>query len=217
MLEKYISQRCNGMPLPYITGIEGFWKKEFRVSTDTLIPRPETELLVELILTENKRKCLKVLDLGTGTGAIGISIAEEMPNWKITATDISLLALRTAKLNASGLKNINFVQCFWLDSIGTSFDIIVSNPPYICDNDPHLKYLRYEPRLALEGGKDGLGPTREIVKTARQNLVERGRLYLEHGYNQKDGVTHILQQSGFCKIKSYKDFADHDRVIRANS
>lgn len=217
LLETYISQRCTGVPLPYITGMEGFWKKEFRVTADTLIPRPETELLVELILSENKKKCLKVLDLGTGTGAIGISIAEEMPNWKITATDISLLALRTAKINSRGLKNINFVQCFWLNSIGTSFDIIVSNPPYICDDDPHLKYLRHEPRLALEGGRDGLDPAREIIKTAKKNLVEKGRLYLEHGYDQKDDVTQILRQSDFCTIKSYKDFAGHDRVIKAHS
>ena len=140
-----------------------------------------------------------------------------MPTWKITATDISLLALRTAKINSRGLKNINFVQCFWLNSIGTSFDIIVSNPPYICDDDPHLKYLRYEPSLALEGGTDGLGPTREIIKKAKKNLVEKGQLYLEHGYDQKDDVTQILRQSDFCTIKSYKDFAGHDRVIKAHS
>ena len=217
LLEKYISQRCMGMPLPYITGIEGFWKREFRVTTDTLIPRPETELLVEIILAEHKRKNLKILDLGTGTGAIGISIAEEMPDWNITATDISLLALRTAKINSRGLKNINFVQCSWLNSIGGSFDIIVSNPPYICRNDPHLEHLSYEPKVALEGGEDGLSPAREIIRTAKTNLVEKGHLYLEHGYNQKNDLIQILQQHDFCTINTYGDLAGHDRIIRANS
>jgi len=217
LLEKYISKRCMGMPLPYITGIKGFWKKEFLVTPDTLIPRSETELLVELILSENKRKNLKVLDLGTGTGAIGISIAEEMPDWNITATDMSLLALQTAKINSRGLKNINFVQSFWLNSIGARFDIIVSNPPYISSDDPHLKNLRYEPKLALEGGRDGLSPFREIIKTAKKNLVEKGQLYLEHGYDQKNAVIQILQRNDFYKTKTYRDFAGHDRVIRARS
>ena len=130
---------------------------------------------------------------------------------------ISARTKTLAKKNSRGLKNINFVQCFWLNSIGTSFDIIVSNPPYICDDDPHLKYLRHEPRLALKGGRDGLDPAREIIKTAKKNLVEKGRLYLEHGYDQKDDVTQILRQSDFCTIKSYKDFAGHDRVIKAHS
>ncbi len=217
LLEKYISQRCAGIPIPYITGIEGFWKKEFRVTTDTLIPRPETELLVELILSENRRENLKVLDLGTGAGVIGISIAEEMPSWNILATDISLLALREAKINSLGLKNINFVQCFWLNSIRANFDIIVSNPPYICNDDPHLENLRHEPRLALEGGGDGLDPAREIIKKAKKNLMEKGRLYLEHGYDQKDNVLQILRQNDFFTIRTYEDFAGHDRVIRAQS
>lgn len=217
LLEEYISRRCMGIPLPYITGLKGFWKTEFLVTTDTLIPRPETELLVELILSEHKRKNLKILDLGTGTGAIGISIAEEKPNWKIIATDISLLALKTAKINSRGLKNINFVQSFWLNSIKASFDIIVSNPPYIRRNDPHLKDLSYEPRIALEGGEDGLSPAREIIRTAKSNLVEKGHLYLEHGYDQKNAVIQILQEHDFCAINSYEDLSGHDRVIRANS
>ena len=215
LLEEYIAQRCLGMPLPYITGVKGFWKKDFLVTTNTLIPRPETELLVELILSEHKRKNLKVLDLGTGSGAIGISIAEEMPDWTITATDMSLLALQTAKINSRGLKNINFVQCFWLNSIGASFDIIVSNPPYICRNDPHLENLSFEPRIALEGGEDGLSPAREIIRRAKTNLVEKGHLYLEHGHNQKDDVVQILREHAFFQINTYQDLAGHDRVIRA--
>ena len=135
-----------------------------------------------------------------------------MPNWKITATDISLLALRTAKINSRGLKNINFVQCFWLNSIGTSFDIIVSNPPYICDGDPHLNYLRYEPRLALAGGKDGLDPAREIIKTAKKNLVEKGRLYLEHGYDQSSYCEKEMKKAGYSNINNSKDLQKIQRT-----
>jgi len=215
LVEDYISRRCDGEPLSYITGTKGFWKRDFLVTKDTLIPRPETELIVELVLSENSSKEHRVIDLGTGPGTIGVSLAAERPNWKITATDVSMEALRVAKNNSTGLQNINFVQCSWLSPLSEDFDIIVANPPYINDDDPHLKELGYEPDIALKGGKDGLDATREIVKSAKTSLKTLGKIYLEHGHDQKNKVTDIFLQNNFLQLKSFVDIQGNNRIVRA--
>lgn len=218
---KVIARRKQGEPLAYITGERGFWSLTLKVSPDTLIPRADTEVLVETALKLiDEHKTSSLLDLGTGTGAIALALACEHPNIKVLATDFSHAALQVAKhnLQSTGLANVSIIQSNWFSEIPKQhFDLIVSNPPYIAENDEHLQDigLKYEPITALTSGEDGLDDIRTIINTAREWLSANGHLVLEHGYNQSDAVQSLLADAGYSDIHSLKDYADQDRVTFA--
>jgi len=215
-----IKLRADGKPVAYIVGVQEFWSLELKVTPATLIPRPESELLVEQALTmiplDEK---WRVADLGTGSGALAIAIATERPNSKISATDISTEALSTAQDNAQShhLKNIKFYAGSWFEPLQhreDNFNLIISNPPYIELDDPHLNRgdLRYEPITALTSGRDGLNDIKLIVKQAVEYLDINGVLMIEHGYNQGERVRNIFKDNGFLDIKTLDDLAGHERV-----
>ena len=213
-LLSYIDQRKKGKPFAYIKGSKGFYDLDFIVSPATLIPRPETELLIDITLNLlDKNKNLKVLDLGTGSGVIAITISEKRPKWKLSATDLSLDALNIARLNST--KKIDFYCGSWFDPVPPeTFDLIVSNPPYINEHDPHLQDLRYEPIEALVSGDDGLNDIREIITKSTLFLNSGGYLLLEHGYDQKDRIVKLLEES-YTSIKTFKDLNKVDRAVLA--
>ena len=214
VLLSYIDQRKKGKPLAYIKGSKGFYDLDFIVSPATLIPRPETELLIDITLNLlDKNKNLKVLDLGTGSGVIAITISEKRPKWKLSATDLSLDALNIARLNST--KKIDFYCGSWFDPVPPeTFDLIVSNPPYINEHDPHLQDLKYEPIEALVSGDDGLNDIREIITKSTLFLNSGGYLLLEHGYDQKDRIVKLLEES-YTSIKTFKDLNKVDRAVLA--
>jgi len=211
-------RRIRGEPVAYIRGDQGFWTLELEVDQSTLIPRPDTECLVaqalELPLDE-KRPC-RVLDLGTGTGAIALSIATERPNWNVIGRDISADAVNLASRNAiaNDIKNTCFVHGNWFDGITQSFELIVSNPPYIAEGDPHLSRgdVAFEPRSALESGPDGLRDVRLIVSQSSRYLCEGGWLVIEHGYDQGLAIRVLFEHEGFSLVKTVKDYGGQDRV-----
>lgn len=222
--EKYfieINKLLNGMPLQHITHHQEFMKMSFYVNEDVLIPRPDTEILVEEIIKISKRfKAPIILDLCTGSGAIAVSLAKYIPNAKVYASDISDKALKIAKKNAIDndvSKKINFIKSDLFENIkDIKFDIIVSNPPYIREEDIDTldDEVRKEPRLALDGGKDGLKFYREITRNAYQYLKNNGYLCYEIGYDQKIDVIEILEnENKYRNIYSLKDLYDNDRVI----
>lgn len=213
-----VAARRKGRPVAHLTGQRDFWSLSLKINAATLIPRPETELLVEeaLRLVPMGGRW-KLLDLGTGSGAIALALAHERPDCLITATDISGLALRVARENARILEinNVEFMQGIWFAPVtGRRFDVIVSNPPYVPNNDPHLQSgdLRFEPRRALTGGPDGLAAIRKIVLRAPAHLESGSMLLLEHGYNQAEGVRALLSAAGFTDIRSIRDLAGFERV-----
>ncbi len=211
-----IKQRQQGQPVAYITGRCGFWTLDLKVTADTLIPRPDTELLVALAM-EKLKPAMCVVDLGTGSGAIALSLAAEQPLAKIIAMDFSMAALKVAKENAfiNHLNNVSFWRGSWLAAIAEkSLDIVVSNPPYIEANDLHLSQgdLRFEPLSALASGIDGLDDTRLIVMQAQRCLKPDGWLMVEHGYNQAQLVKQLFGEAGFCEVSSKQDFGGNDRV-----
>lgn len=216
--ESRITERAQQVPVAYLTGHQEFWSLDFLVTSDTLIPRPETELLVELALQENHDAKKTVADLGTGSGAIALAIAHECPRWEIHATDISAKALAVARSNAKrlGLSSVSFHEGDWLQALpsGIKFDVMVSNPPYIAEDDPHLQSgeLRYEPPSALVAGEKGLQAIREIVLGARHYLKSGGRLWLEHGYEQAREIRSIFENLGYSEIDTHQDLAGLDRV-----
>ena len=214
-LDKLIKDRNNGVPFAYLKGSQGFYELDFIVSPATLIPRPETELLIDISLnTFDSNKKIKALDLGTGSGAIAITLSEKCPIWEMTATDKSNEALKIAKLNTHN--EINFYCGDWFDAVpDKKFDLIVSNPPYVADQDPHLHNLKYEPLEALSSGSDGLNDIRKIISQSPQFLNQDGHLLLEHGYNQKNQIIELLEES-FINIKPFKDFNKIDRAILAH-
>ena len=184
----YLSRRCQREPIAYITGKREFWSLEFSVTTDTLIPRPETEVLVESVMQMfANRAQLKLADLGTGSGAVAIALAHEYPAWEIFATDIRKETIAIAKKNAETfcLNNISFYEGDWCDALPSAdFDIIVSNPPYIAETEwnTYAAGLAYEPKGALVAGKDGLDAIRAIAKSAKHYLKQDGCLMVEHGF-----------------------------------
>jgi len=211
-----VERRRHGEPVAYITGHRGFWTLELEVTPATLIPRPETELLVELALARMTTRA-RVADLGTGSGAIALAIARESPAASVVATDASADALAVAQRNASrhGIRNVRFVQGDWLAPLaGERFDVIVSNPPYIEANDPHLGQgdLRFEPASALASGADGLDDIRRIVAQARDHLEPGGWLLMEHGWNQGAAVREILASAGYREVLTVQDLEQRDRV-----
>lgn len=213
-----LQRRLQCEPIAYILGEREFFSLKFKVTPDTLIPRPETELLVELALQRipTRRGC-RVLDLGAGSGAIALSIGHARPSAEVIGVDTSAPALAVARENAQrlGVVNVRYVQSDWFAALhGQSFDLIVSNPPYIAAGDVHLSQgdVHFEPLSALVSGADGLDDIRLIVGQAGGFLENRGWLLLEHGYNQGAAVRDLLQQSGFSEVLSAKDIAGIERV-----
>ncbi len=213
-----VARRAAGEPVAYLTGEREFYGHTFKVTPDVLIPRPETELLVELALERLPLdKPARVLDLGTGSGCIGVSIASERHLAKVTAADISTAALEIAHANARrlALTNVTFEQGRWFEAVaGQRFDIIVSNPPYVAVGDSHLTRgdLRYEPAQALSAGDDGLLDIAFIVAHAREHLVPGGWLLLEHGYNQAATTSALLRLAEFFDVHVWRDLAGIERV-----
>jgi len=211
-----IEKRAAGMPLAYITGEKEFWSMRLIVSPDTLIPRPDTEVLVEQALMHIPRKAeYHVLDLGTGSGAIALAIARERPLCSVVATDTSAGALRIAAENANqlGMPNVEFIQGDWFAPLSTyTFDLIVSNPPYVEANDKHLDDLRFEPAHALIAGADGLDAIRTIAMDAGAFLNPGGTLLLEHGDNQAEPVAALLRAACWRDIRTIKDLAGRQRM-----
>lgn len=213
-----IARRIAGEPVAYLTGERGFYDLVFEVTPDVLIPRPETELLVEMALSKisTDRKC-NILDLGTGSGAIAITLAKHRPEACVTAVDFSLKALAVARRNARmhAVKNIVFVQADWFSGFTREkFDVIVANPPYIAEEDPHLKQgdLRFEPLIALAAQDNGLDCIRTIITQAPDYLEPSGWLMLEHGYAQADACRELLDTASFTRLFTRPDIAGVDRV-----
>lgn len=213
-----VHERSAGVPIAYLTKMREFWSLPLTISAATLIPRPETERLVELTLDlVGDEPNAQILELGTGSGAIALAIAKERPNWQITATDISGPALQIAKANAAKLNinNISFYLSDWFDQIPQRrYQAIVSNPPYIAAADPHLSQgdIRYEPVSALVGGKNGLIALQYIIKHSYDYLLPHGLLLLEHGHDQKTAVLTMLMDAGFTDIGTWQDLQGNDRV-----
>lgn len=213
-----LERRLSGEPIAYIVGSREFFGLEFKTTQAVLIPRPETELLVELALARipENQPC-KVLDLGTGSGAIAISIARNRPLAEVTAVDQSMEALAVARENAArlGTYNLCLLESNWFGALeGQSFDLIVSNPPYVEAADPHLQQgdVRFEPRSALASGADGLDDIRRIAAAAPGYLKPGGWLLFEHGYNQGESCREILVQQGFSAVETFRDLAGLERV-----
>ena len=213
-LKLLIKKREQGIPFAYLSGSQGFYHLDFKVSPATLIPRPETELLIDIAIDLFKpNQLIDVIDLGTGSGVIAITLADKCPSWRISATDKSKEALKIAKKNTT--KDINFYQSSWFDKLtGKTFDLIVSNPPYLAENDSHLESLKYEPIEALISGKDGLDDIREIIQNAPKYLNQGGYLLLEHSDRQQKEIVELLKLS-FVNILTYQDLNGLDRVILA--
>lgn len=217
-----IAKLEQGVPLAYVIGRQGFWRHEFKVNQYTLIPRPDTETLVETVLNLAKNRfnlahSLRLLDLGTGSGCIAISLAAEQPNWQVTATDFSTQALAVAQHNAQqiGTANVEFYQGSWFQALPDDmpkFDIIVSNPPYIDSDDEHLPALTAEPITALVAANHGLADIEVIIQGSGARLNAQGLLAIEHGYDQGDAVQQIFRQYGFTDATTIKDFGGNDRV-----
>ncbi|MGV6826457.1 MAG: peptide chain release factor N(5)-glutamine methyltransferase, partial [bacterium] len=212
-----VDDHCAGKPLAYLTGEREFWSLPLKVTPDTLIPRPETELIVGLALECSDADSLSLLDLGTGSGAIALAIASEQPSWHITATDQSEAALQIAKTNAANhqVSNIQFIHGHWFEPVDPQiFDIIVSNPPYVAAGDPHLQQhgLPHEPESALVSGHDGLDDLRHIISLARQHLQPRGWLLVEHGEQQGPAVKELFIAAGFKQVSTKQDMEQRDRV-----
>ncbi len=216
--EALLARRIEGQPLAYLTGQRGFWTLDLHVNAATLIPRPETELLVEQALARLPQGDLRrVADMGTGSGAIALSIASERPLATMIATDLHAATLAVAVKNAQAhaLENVWFRRGHWHDALGNDrFDMIVSNPPYIAAGDPHLQQgdLRFEPAPALASGADGLDAIREIISGAPGHLVPGGWLLLEHGWDQGAAIRALLEQAGFGDVETVQDLEQRDRV-----
>lgn len=217
--EALMRRRLDGEPMAYLSGVREFWSHELLVSSATLVPRPETELLVDLALREIPRQAeWQVLDLGTGSGAIAIAIAAERPLCEVTATDLSSAALAVAAENVrqAGLANVHCVAGNWTEPVlGRRFNIIVSNPPYVNDDDATLQMLRHEPRSALASGADGLNDLRILAEDCAALIEPGGLLLLEHGATQQADVAALLKAAGWADIACHNDLAGRPRVTVA--
>lgn len=217
--EQAVARRAGGVPLPYITGEKEFWSLSLMVGPETLVPRPETELLVQLALAELPLDAEKrVLDLGTGSGAIALAIASERPLCTVTATDLSGAALAIARQNARQLElgNVAFMQGDWAGAVaGRIFDLVLSNPPYVREGDPALAALRHEPELALVSGAEGLDAIRVLARDCRTLLEPGGMLLMEHGADQEEAVAGLLAENGWRSVECFRDLGGRPRVTRA--
>ncbi|MFL6548307.1 MAG: peptide chain release factor N(5)-glutamine methyltransferase [Povalibacter sp.] len=216
--QQLVKRRMQGEPVAYIRGHQEFWSLLFEVTPDVLIPRPETELVVERALSHiESNTSARVADLGTGSGAIALSIASERAQSHVTAVDLSKQALEVAMRNAARLQlpNVKLVCGSWLSPLeDQQFDVIVANPPYVSEEDPDLAadVRRHEPALALFSGRNGLEAIEHIVRSAPRHLVQGGWLILEHGWKQAEAVRELLVRAGFAHVRSHADLAGHERV-----
>ncbi|MDM9653316.1 peptide chain release factor N(5)-glutamine methyltransferase [Pseudomonas wenzhouensis] len=212
-----LQRRRQGEPVAYILGHQGFWSLDLEVAPHTLIPRPDTELLVETALELLPAMPLSVLDLGTGTGAIALALASERPAWQVTGVDRVADAVALAERNRLRLQldNASFLHSHWFSALaGQRFALILSNPPYIRADDQHLAQgdVRFEPSSALVAGCDGLDDIRAIIQAAPAHLLPGGWLLLEHGFDQAEAVRALLAAGGFAEVHSWRDLAGHERI-----
>lgn len=219
--EALVMRRAAGEPVAYLLGRREFWSLELEVGPAVLIPRPETERLVEAVLEALRgREGPRILDLGTGSGCVALALARERPDATVVGVEASADALAVARRNAGrhGLHHVEFLQGDWLDPVGGAhFDAIVSNPPYVRSDDPHLRQgdVRFEPAAALDGGPDGLDAIRALAERAPSHLVPGGLLALEHGFDQAAAVAGLLRGRGLETITLHADAAGMDRVTTA--
>lgn len=216
LVRRFYARRQAGEPIAYITGDREFYSLELSVTPDVLIPRPETELLVELAIDKLPNRTGRVLELGTGSGAIAVALAKHLPDVELWAVDISAAALAVAQKNAArhGVA-IRFVQSDWFEALPAgNFDLIVSNPPYVAAQDRHLAQgdLRFEPQLALVGGADGFDCIRLIADQALARLETGGYLLFEHGFDQAPRCRDLLSTYGYKQVASWQDLSGHTRV-----
>ena len=219
LFKSLLDQRIKGTPIAYITGSRGFWSMDSNVSSDTLIPRPETEILVEIVLKLGLPSQACGLDLGTGSGAIALALASERLDMQWFAVDAQLGAVELAQDNSNQqqLSNVSIFQSNWFDAIkqqDNKFDLIVSNPPYIAKDDPHLSQgdVRFEPKTALVSGVDGLDDIKVIVSQSSMYLNTNGWLVLEHGYDQGKAVRDLMLFAGFNEVTTKQDYNNLDRI-----
>lgn len=226
VFKRMVLRRGQGEPVAYITGSRDFWTLTLATSPHTLIPRPDTEVLVEQVLSwiskrsDNAPSSLSLCDLGTGTGAIALALASELPNSRVVGVDFLNDAVELALYNAksNGITNASFVQSDWFAGLsGQTFDVIVSNPPYIEIADPHLDEgdVRFEPKSALTSGVDGLDDIKRIISQAPAFLNDGGLIAFEHGFDQGDAVRALLAKAGFKAPYTVKDYGGNDRVTLA--
>lgn len=220
-LEALVARRLAGEPVAYLTGRRGFWSLELEVTSDVLVPRPETELVVELALAALEGIARPaVLDLGTGSGAIALAIARERPDAAVTAVDASAAALAVAARNAArlGIGNVRWLRGSWYAPVaGARFDCIASNPPYVAADDPALAALAHEPRAALVAGADGLAALRQVCAGAPARLAAGAALVVEHGAAQGAAVRALMAQAGLADAATHRDLAGLERATRGNS
>jgi release factor glutamine methyltransferase len=212
-----LGQRSYGEPVAYLIGQQEFWSLPFRVTKDTLIPRPDTETLVQLVLSRFGKDPLSLVDLGTGCGAIAIALQTERRSWNITAVELSLPAIAIAKSNARTLQchEITFLTGSWFEPLANQcFDVIVSNPPYIAEDDIHIDptVSSFEPARALFSGQNGLADMTHIIKNSTRFLLPNGLLAVEHGWQQAESVRDIFQRCGYAEIMSHTDLSGINRV-----
>jgi release factor glutamine methyltransferase len=218
-IKQLVARRQSGEPIAYLLGRQEFWSLSLEVTPEVLIPRPETELLVQQVLDTFGTEQRKIVDLGTGSAAISVALALARPAWQFIATDSSAGALQVAERNIQRYHSqmIELRQGDWCQAlfVGEKFDVILSNPPYLAVDDPHLQTecaLAFEPKNALISGKKGLNDLEIIIREAREHLCEGGILFLEHGYQQAAFVKEFFLKYAYREIKNYKDLAGHQRV-----
>ncbi|MBL5920502.1 peptide chain release factor N(5)-glutamine methyltransferase [Lelliottia amnigena] len=216
-LSALLSRRKAGEPVAHLTGEREFWSLPLYVSAATLIPRPDTECLVEHALARLPATACRILDLGTGTGAIALALASERPDCQVTAVDVMPDAVALALRNVArlGFNNVKIQQSSWFDAlVGQQFDMIVSNPPYIDERDPHLSQgdVRFEPLTALVAAEEGLADIAHIVTVSRQYLTAGGWLLIEHGWTQAEAVRALFTQAGYERVETCQDYGGNDRL-----
>ncbi|MBI6529638.1 peptide chain release factor N(5)-glutamine methyltransferase [Proteus vulgaris] len=216
-LSQLLTRRIKGEPIAYLVGEREFWSLPLKVSPATLIPRPDTECLVEQALEKLPTEPTTILDLGTGTGAIALAMASERPDCHIIGVDLQAQAVALAQVNATrlALNNTEFMESCWFSSLsGYQFGMIISNPPYIDENDEHIHQgdVRFEPLTALVAGNNGFADIEIIIETARQFLTDKGWVLLEHGWQQGEGVRKIFTDKGYCCVETFRDYGGNERV-----